>query len=54
MSAREAGPESLADALLANPLLVPGVEAEKCLSIEPKTVGQDTAAGDVKNTLEGA
>ena len=53
MIAREAGLESLADALLANSLLVPEVEAEKCLSIEPKTVGQDTASGDVKNALEG-
>ena len=54
MIAREAGLEPLADALLTNPMLIPETEAEKFLSIEPKTAEKDTAVADVKAALEGA
>ena len=54
MIAREAGLEPLADALLAEPMLVPETEAEKFLSLEPKTAEKDTAVPDVKAALEGA
>ena len=54
MIAREAGLEPLADALLADPMLVPETEAEKFLSLEPKTAEKDTAVPDVKAALEGA
>ena len=54
MIAREAGLEPLADALLADPMLMPEVEAEKYLSVEPKTSEKDTAVPDVKAALEGA
>ena len=54
MIAREAGLEPLADALLTNPMLVPETEAEKFLSLEPKTAEKDTAVADVKAALEGA
>ena len=54
MIAREAGLEPLADALLTNPMLVPETEAEKFLSLEPKTAEKDTAVPDVKAALEGA
>lgn len=54
MIAREAGLEPLADALLADPMLAPEVEAEKYLSAEPKTAEKDTAVVDVKAALEGA
>ena len=54
MIAREAGLEPLADALLANPMLVPEVEAEKYLSAEPKGTENDTIVADVKTALDGA
>ena len=54
MIAREAGLEPLADALLADPMLTPEVEAEKYLSESPKTEEKDTAVKDVKAALEGA
>ena len=54
MIAREAGLEPLADALLADPMLVPEVEAEKYLSVEPKTAEKDTVVPTVKAALEGA
>ncbi len=54
MIAREAGLTPLADALLANPMLVPEVEAEKYLSVEPKGSEKDTVVVDVKAALEGA
>ena len=54
MIAREAGLEPLADALLADPSLIPEVEAEKYLSVEPKTADKDTAVADVKTALDGA
>ena len=54
MIAREAGLEPLADALLADPMLTPEVEAEKYLSERPKTEEKDTAVKDVKAALEGA
>ncbi len=54
MIAREAGLEPLADALLTNPMLVPEVEAEKYLSVAPKTAEKDTVVADVKAALEGA
>ncbi len=54
MIAREAGLEPLADALLADPMLTPEVEAEKYLSAEPKTAEKDTVVPDVKAALEGA
>ncbi len=54
MIAREAGLEPLADALLNDPQLAPEVEAEKYLSLEPKTAEKDTAVPDVKAALEGA
>ena len=54
MIAREAGLEPLADALLADPMLVPEVEAEKYLSVEPKTAEKDTVVATVKAALEGA
>ena len=54
MIAREAGLEPLADALLTNPMLVPEAEAEKYLSVAPKTAEKDTVVADVKAALEGA
>ncbi len=54
MIAREAGLEPLADALLADPTLTPEAEAEKYVSLEPKTAEKDTAVADVKAALEGA
>ncbi len=54
MIAKEAGLEPLADALLADPMLVPEAEAEKYLSAEPKGSEKDTAVPDVKTALEGA
>ncbi len=55
MIAREAGLEPLADALLANPLLVPESEAQKFLRAEPvKSDEKDTVVPDVKTALEGA
>ena len=55
MIAREAGLEPLADALLANPLLVPEDEAQKFLRAEPvKADEKDTVVPDVKAALEGA
>ena len=54
MIAREAGLEPLADALLGDPMLVPEMEAEMYLSLEPKTAEKDTAVPDVKSALEGA
>ncbi len=54
MIAREAGLEPLADALLADPTLVPEAEAEKYLSSEPKTAEKDTVVADIKAALEGA
>ena len=54
MIAREAGLEPLADALLADPMLVPETEAGKYVSLEPKTAEKDTAVPDVKAALEGA
>ena len=54
MIAREAGLEPLADALLADPILVPAAEAEKYVSLAPKAAEKDTAVPDVKAALEGA
>ena len=54
MIAREAGLTPLADALLANPMLMPEVEAEKYLSVEQKGAEKDTVVMDVKAALEGA
>jgi protein Tex len=55
MIAREAGLEPLADALLANPMLVPEDEAQKFLRAEPaKPDEKDTVVPDVKTALEGA
>jgi uncharacterized protein len=54
MIAREAGLEPLANALLADPTLSPETEAEKYLSVDPKTAEKDTAVPDVKAALEGA
>jgi uncharacterized protein len=55
MIAREAGLEPLADALLANPLLTPEIEAQKFLRTEPlKPEEKDTVVPDVKAALEGA
>ncbi len=55
MIAREAGLEPLADALLANPMLVPEDEARKYLRAEPvKPDEKDTVVPDVKVALEGA
>ena len=55
MIAREAGLEPLADALLANPQLVPEIEAQKYLRAEPlKPDEKDTVVVDVKAALEGA
>ena len=54
MIAKEAGLEPLADALLADPNLVPETEAEKYLSATPKGSEKDTVVPDVKAALEGA
>ncbi len=54
MIAREAGLEPLADALLSDPMRVPETEAEKYLSVGPKTAEKDTTVADVKTALEGA
>ena len=55
MIAREAGLESLAEALLANPLLVPEVEAQAYVRAEPvEPEARDTVVADVKAALEGA
>ncbi|MEO8104352.1 MAG: Tex family protein, partial [Betaproteobacteria bacterium] len=55
MIAREAGLEPLADALLANPLLVPEEEARKYLRAEPAGPDEkDTLVPDTKTALEGA
>ena len=55
MIAREAGLEPLADALLANPLLVPEEEAQRYLRTEPlKPDEKDTVVADAKAALDGA
>ena len=55
MIAREAGLEPLANALLANPLLDPEIEAQKYLRTDPlKPDEKDTVVPDVKAALEGA
>lgn len=54
MIAREAGLEPLADTLLNDPMLTPEVEAEKYVSLAPKSTEKDTAVPDVKAALEGA
>ena len=57
--AKEAGLEPLADALLADPMLTPEVEAAKYLRAEPVQLPtsadqKDTVVPDVKTALEGA
>lgn len=53
--AREAGLEPLANALLADPMLTPDVEAAQYVRLEPaKPDEKDTVVPDVKAALEGA
>jgi len=53
--AKEAGLEPLADALLADPMLTPEIEAAKYLRAEPvEPEEKDTVVPDVKAALEGA
>src|SRR5437868_2020748 len=53
--ARESGLEPLADALLADPTLLPEAEAQKYVRAEPfKPEEKDTVVPDVKAALEGA
>ncbi len=54
MIAREAGLEPLADALLADPMLIPETEAQQYVSLEPKGTEKNTTVPDVKAALEGA
>ncbi|MEC4889909.1 MAG: Tex family protein [Nitrospira sp.] len=53
--AREAGLEPLADVLLADPMLVPEVEAAKYLNVKPAAEGAEAInVPDAKTALEGA
>jgi len=53
--AREAGLEPLADALLADPMLVPEGEAAKYLNVKPAAEGAEAInVPDAKTALEGA
>ncbi len=54
MIAKEAGLEPLADALLADPTLIPENAAASYISLTPKTEEKDTAVPDAKAALDGA